>query len=445
MDLLAVVAAAVAEGKKVGAEEIEAFAVAGTTLQIEVRHGQVETLEQAQETGLGVRVLKGKRFGFAFGTDLSPQGVKETVERAVAACQLAAPDPYNLLPAPSTAHASPELCDTRLAETPVEEKIALARSMEEAAFSFDPRVKIVETATYQEELSEVALANSLGISGSYRGTVCGLYLSLAAEADGQSETGYALKYSRFLRELDPRALGEEAARRAVGLLGARGVKTAAVPVVFDPYVAADFVGLLAPALTAEAVQRGRSLFAGKLGEEVATSKVTLLDDGRLPGGIRTAPFDGEGVPTQRTVLIEKGVLKQYLYDTRTAAREGKTSTGNAVRGGFRGQPTVGPTNFYLEPGGQSPEEIIRQVPEGFYLTEVLGMHTANPISGDFSVGAVGFWIKEGELAFPVRGVTVAGNIKNLLQHIDAVGSDLRFFGGRGAPTFRVSELKVSGH
>ncbi|MGO0122133.1 TldD/PmbA family protein [Desulfothermobacter acidiphilus] len=445
MGLLEVVEAAVLEGKRAGAEEVEAFALSSTALQIEVRHGQVETLEQAEETGLGVRVLGDKRFGFSYLTGFSAEGVRKTVRRAVDACRLAASDPYNLLPAPAPPCVAPELWDETLAEIPLEEKIALARSMEEAALNFDARVKIVETATYQEERTEVALASSRGIEGSYRGTVCGLYVSLAAVAGEQSETGYALKFSRWFRQLDPQELGQEAARRAVGLLGARRVKTAVVPVVFDPYVGVDFVGLLAPALTGEAVQRGRSLFAGKLEQKVAATQVTLVDNGLLPGGIRSAPFDGEGVPTQTTVLIEDGVLRAFLYDTRTAAREGRSSTGNAVRSGFRGQPTVGSTNLYLQPGKLAPEELIRQLPEGFYLTEVMGMHTANPISGDFSVGAVGFWIKEGELAFPVRGVTVAGNVQELLQRIDGVASDLRFLGSRGAPTFRVSELSISGH
>ena len=443
-ELLAVAEAAVAQGIRQGADAVEAYVSGGHELSVEVRHGEVETLKQAEDKGIGVRLLKGRQVGFAFGTELSPKGVEEVVSRALAAAVYTGADSCQCLPLPAGAYPVMDLYDATMAVVPVEEKIMLARRMEDAAFSFDPRVKVVESSTYYEGSGEVAIVNSQGISAAYRSAVCGLYISLAAQADGQSETGYALWFGRRYQELAPEALGREAASRAVKLLGARTIETATVPVVFDPYVAADVIGLLGPALTAEAVQRGRSLFAGKVGEQVAAPDVTLIDDGIFPSGVRTAPFDAEGVPTQRTVLIQNGVLQGYLYDTYTACREGKASTGNAVRGSFKSTPTVGTTNFYLEPGTSSPEELIAGVKEGFYVFEVLGMHIANPISGDFSVGAVGVWIENGVLTRPVRGVVIAGNVKELLLGMDAVANDLRFFGGRGSPTFRVAALRVSG-
>lgn len=443
-ELLAVAEAAVTQGMQQGADGVEAYASVGRQLSVEVRHGEVETLKQAEDKGIGVRLLKGQQVGFAFGTELSRAGIKDVVRRALAAAVYTGADTHRRLPEPAETYAAMELYDQEIAAVPVEEKIALAKRMEEAALGFDSRVKVIESSTYHEGSGEVAIVNSQGISASCRSAVCGLYISLAAQQDGQSETGYALWYGRRYRELAPEDLGREAASRAVKLLGARAIGTCTVPVVFDPYVAVDIIGLLGPALTAEAVQRGRSLFAGKVGKQVAAPGVTLVDDGTYPSGVRTAPFDGEGVPTQRTVLIEDGVLKGYLYDTYTAHREGKRSTGNAVRGSFKSTPTVGTSNFYLEPGPCSPAELVGEVEQGFYVLEVLGMHTANPISGDFSVGAVGIWIEHGVLARPVRGVVIAGNIKELLTSIDAVGNDLRFFGGRGAPTFRVTGLKVSG-
>jgi PmbA protein len=427
-----------------GADAVEAYVSKGHELSVEVRHGEVETLKQAEDKGIGVRLLKGQQIGFAFGTELSKTGIEDVVRRALAAAVYTGADTHQRLPERAETYAAMELYDQEIDAVPVEEKIALAKRMEEAALGFDPRVKVIEGSTYHEGSGGVAIVNSRGISASCRSAVCGLYISLAAQEDGQSETGYALWYGRRYRELAPENLGREAASRAVKLLGARTIKTCTVPVVFDPYVAVDIIGLLGPALTAEAVQRGRSLFAGKVGEQVAAPGVTLVDDGTYPSGVRTAPFDGEGVPTQRTVLIESGVLKDYLYDTYTAHREGKKSTGNAVRSSFKSTPTVGTSNFYLEPGPYSPAELVGSVEEGFYVLEVLGMHTANPISGDFSVGAVGVWIERGVPARPVRGVVIAGNIKELLTSIDAVGNDLRFFGGRGAPTFRVTALKVSG-
>ncbi|HIE12393.1 MAG TPA: TldD/PmbA family protein [Desulfotomaculum sp.] len=427
-----------------GADAVESYVSTGSELSIEVRHREVETLKQAEERGIGIRVFRGRRVGFAFGTEISKEGINDTLSRATAAAEYAAEDEYQRLPEPRGEYPAFSLLDDAIVSTPVEEKLALALRMEEAAFGFDGRVKVIESSAYHEDVSEAAIVNSLGIAAKCRAATCGLYISLAAQADGQSETGYALRYSRRYAELDPDELGREAASRAVRLLGARKAKTRSVPVVFDPYVAVDIIGLLAPALTAEAVQRGRSLFAGKAGQEVASSGVTLVDDGTYPGGVRTVPFDGEGVPTQRTVLIKDGVLQGYLHNTYTGAKEGRLSTGNAIRASFKSIPGVGPTNFYLEPGGVSPGELIKGVEEGLYVMEVMGMHTANPISGDFSVGASGVWIDKGVLARPVRGVVIAGNILKLLREIDAVADDLRFFGGRGAPTFRVASLKVSG-
>lgn len=444
-ELLAVVESAVKQGMRKGAAAVEAYASTGSELSIEVRHREVETLKQAEDRGIGIRFFKGKRVGFAFGTEISDEGLNDTLNRAIAAADYTAADEYQRLPEPRGAYPAVDLFDETITAAPVEDKIALALRMEEAALDFDRRVKVIESSTYQEVAGEVAVANSLGISALYRAAVCGLYISLAAEQDGQSETGYALRYGRRYGKLDPQVLGREAAERAVRLLGARTIKTCSVPVVFDPYVAVDIIGLLAPALTAEAVQRGRSLFAGKIGEKTAGGGFTIIDDGTYTDGVRTAPFDGEGVPTQRTVLVKDGVLQGYLYNTYTAAKEGCASTGNATRASFKSTPGVGPTNFYLEPGKTSPEDLMREIDEGLYVMEVMGMHTANPISGDFSVGASGVWIEKGVPTHPVRGIVIAGNMLELLKRIDAVGNDIRFFGSRGAPTFRVETLRVSGH
>ncbi|MGB9793241.1 MAG: metallopeptidase TldD-related protein, partial [Thermacetogeniaceae bacterium] len=213
---------------------------------------------------------------------------------------------------------------------------------------------------------------------------------------------------------------------------------------FDPYVVTNFLGLIASTLLADAVQKGRSLFAGRIGQRVASEGVTIVDDGTLPGGLMSSPFDGEGVPSQKTILIANGELLGFLHNSYTGRREGVPSTGNAKRASFKSPPEVGITNFYLAPGEKNPQEIIEKTEKGFYVTEVMGMHTANPVSGDFSVGAAGIWIENGELTIPVRGMVIAGNILELLMNVDMVGSDLRFFIGTGAPTIRVAGLTVSG-
>lgn len=413
-------------------------------LSIEVRNGEVENLKIARDEGLGIRVIHGGRLGFAYTSDLSREAVRDALDAALANARAASEDPCYVLPEPAAAYPHLELDDPRLQEVTLEEKIEMARQMENSGRSFDPRVRLTEQVSYEEVRYETAIANSRGVLVSSRGAYCGGYVAFVAGEDGDQQTGFALNFKRRIAELNPAALGREAADKAVRMLGARRKPTKRLPVVLDPYVVASFLGMLASALTAEAVQKGRSLFAGKMGEKVAAEGVTVVDDGALRDGLLSAPCDGEGVPTRRTVLLDGGVLRGFLHNSYTAAKDGVSSTGNAVRGSFQSPPQLGSTNFYLAPGHCSPVQIIREMDEGFYLTEVMGMHTANPISGDFSLGAAGIWIEHGELTTPVRGMVIAGNILELLSRIDAVGSDLRFFGGKGAPTIRVSGLTVSG-
>ncbi|ACA59514.1 TldD/PmbA family protein [Candidatus Desulforudis audaxviator] len=443
-DFLATAAGAVEAALGAGADAAEAYLTSGTSIEIEVRDGRVETTKSAAEKGLGLRVFRGRRFGYAYTTDLSPGGLKEMARRAVACAALTAEDEFHRLPDPVPAYPEVDIFDPRLPEKKIDEKIELARRMEEVARAYDPRVTIVESATYQDGLVEVGIVSSANVSAYYRGSACGLYIALTAREGEDHQTGFALDFKPRFADLNPEEVGREAAQRAVRMLGARSQAGMQVPVVFDPYVMVSLLGVLAPALTAEAVQKGRSLLAGRVGEAVASEHVTIVDDGTLEGGVRSAPFDGEGVPSSRSVLIEKGLLQGYLYNTYTAAKDGVSSTGNGVRSSYKGVPEVGTTNFFLAPGEKSPEELIGEIDTGFYVGEVMGMHTANPISGDFSVGATGLWIENGRLVRPVRGLAIAGNIGELLKAVDAVGKDLRFFGGKGAPTVRISRLSVSG-
>lgn len=443
-ELLAIAAAAVEEARKRGATLAEAYAVRGQEVTAEVRHGKVETLKTARDRGLGIRVISGQRAGFAFTTDLSRTGVADAVAAALANAAQTAPDAYNALPEPDK-YPAPELLDPAIGAAAVEEKLALAQRMENAALNFDPRVKVIESSTYQDAEVEVAIVNTLGVTAAYTGAVCGLFISLAAEADGESQTGFALDYRRRYRELDPEAVGREAAERAVRMLGGKPAPSKRTTVVLDPYVAAGLLGVLAPALTGEAVQKGRSFFAGKEGRRVAAPSVTIIDDGALAGGLATAPFDGEGVPAGRTVLIEGGILRGFVHNVYTGRKGGARSTGNGIRASFKSTPEVGMTNFYLVPGKKRPADLIADVEDGFYVAEVMGLHTANPVSGDFSVGAAGLWISGGELVRPVRGVAIAGNLRDLLLHVDDLADDLRWFGSRGAPTVRVRDVVVSGH
>lgn len=428
-----------------GADMAEIYLSNNRELFIEVRDGRVETMKLAGERGMGLRVLKGNRVGFAYTSDLSGEKPDQILDQAMANATSASEDRFRALPGPAPAYPDLDLYDRKIIDTSVEDKINMARVMEDAARKRDPRVKIIEGSSYTDAETEITLINSLGVNLSYRGTYCGIYIALVAVQGEDSQTGFALKYSLEYDDLDPRITGLEAAERAVRMLGAKTVPSQTVPVVLEPYVATGFLGLLAPALTAEAVQKGRSLFAGRVGQKVASDRINIIDDGSMSRGIASAAFDGEGVPTSRTRLITGGTLEGYLHNTYTAALDGVKSTGNGVRGSFKATPEVGVTNFFIEEGTAPTAEIIGGLKKAFYVTEVLGMHTANPISGDFSLGASGLMIEDGRVAYPVRGVALAGNIIEMMKKIEGVGNDLTFFGGRGSPTLLIGEMALSGH
>jgi len=441
---LGIAESAVLKSQKLGAEMAEAYISNSKELNIDVRKGRVETMKFAEDCGLGLRVIRGARVGFSFSTDLSIEGVKETVRRALANCANAASDPHHSLPAPATAYPELDIYDPDIREAAIEAKIELARSMEQAALAYDPRVKIIESAAYQDGETLVTIVNSRGMSLTGKGGYCGVFMALAASDGNDSQNGFALDYRLKYKQLCPKDVGREAARRAVRMLGAAPAQTKKAVVVLDPYAATGFLGLVAPALTGEAVQKGRSLFAGKVGSKIISEKITIIDDGTMPYGIASAPFDGEGVATSRTVLIKNGILQGFLYNTYTASKENLQSTGNGVRSSFKGTPEVGSTNFFIEAGSTPVEQMIKDIASGIYITEMMGMHTANPISGDFSVGVAGLWIEEGQLTKPVRGMALGGNVIDLLASVEAVGNDLKFYGGKGSPTLRVAEMTISG-
>ena len=424
-------------------QEVEVYTVKQRSLRVEATDGQVETLQEANQTGVGIRVIDRGRLGLAFTTRLDRESLKDAVQLAVANAQSAAADEFNRLPDPQPAE-SMDLLDPQLAELPVDAKIDFALAVEQAARAYDPRVTKVRQASFGDGIYEVGIANSRGVDVGYQGGYCSTSLMVVAEADGQAETGWTFDFSRTFEGLDPVKVGREAAAMADEMLGAGSLATCRVPLVLAPDVAAEFLEVLGPALTAEAVQKGKSVFAGKLGQAVGSKELTLIDSGLLPQGIATAPVDDEGVPSQETTVLEQGVLKTYLYNTYSAAKDGVQSTGNGVRPSFRGALTSGNRNFYIPAGELSQQELMEQVGRGLYVTSVMGMHTANPISGEFSVGAGGLWIENGKPVRPVRGIAIAGNLIDFLKRLTAVGSDLRFYGSVGSPSLVVEGITVSG-
>lgn len=436
----------VARAKKQGATQAEAFVQVGREASCRVRDGEIEHLTQATSKGVGLRVIVKRRLGFSFTSDFEPGSLNAFVDRAVQLAEAAAPNPLNGLPTDEDLGDFPEvgpLFDPAVASLSPQWKIDAALELEKVARAYDPRVKTVESVEAGESVGEVFLANSRGVSGYSQGSSVYLYAGVVAEAAGQLQNSWWYDARRFFADLEsPEQVAKEAARRAVRMLGAKKVKSAKVPVIFDPMMAASFIGGIAGAVNGDAVFKKSSFLASKLGQTIAPPTVTIVDDGLMPKGLATSPFDGEGVPTRRSALLDKGVLKTFLYDAFTARKANTRSTGNASRG-YRSLPSIGTHNLYLEPGTRAPQALVKEVPNGFYVTTMLG-HGANLVTGEYSRGANGLWIENGELTRPVQEVTVAGNLLDMLSRIDGLGNDLTFRGSVGAPTIRFNELTVSG-
>ena len=427
-----------------GAAAAEVFFLRSVSTSVEVDKREIETLKVSEDIGAGLRVFTdGRQVGFAYSSDLGDFG--SLPERALQSAAAAAPDEHNVLPEPlNGAPISEDLAEDDLTSVPMGDKIQRALDVESAARSYDERIKRVRHAAYADSTAEVTIVNSHGIDAWYTTNLCTASILAVAEEGENAEIGFEFDFSRRFDTLDCGYVGSEAARRAVSLLGARRVASDRVPVVLDRSVSGAFVELASAAVNAENVLKGKSFFAGKLGQKVASDKVNILDDALFRHGIHRAPVDDEGTTCLTTAVIEAGVLKSYLHNAYTASRMGAENTGNAVRASFTGMPRVGGSNFYLVPGKHSLEELLGLCGRGLCVTEVIGMHTADPISGDFSVGVEGMWIEDGKRAYPVRGVTVAGNMNELLKSVLAVGDDLKFSSRYGAPSLLLSELTISG-
>jgi PmbA protein len=406
---LEALAAAIVERARPG-EDVEAFVTHEREFSVKAFNGEVESVSSAEPRGAGVRVVKSHRAGFAYTTELSEAGLDEVVERARDnSLHATADDAVGLAEAPSSKppEEALDLVDESQDRVSPEQKVEFALQLERATRGFDSRVRVVEEAVYADSDTSVALATTTGIAGSYRRTDAWCYAVAIAEADGDTEVGFEFDLGRGLAALDAGEVAARSARRALGLLGAGKLPSARMPVLLDPYTAGQFLGTLGGVLTAEAVQKGRSLFAGKLGEKVASGVVTLVDDGRVPGAPGSAPWDAEGVSTSRTEVISGGTLTSYLYDTISARREGRTSSGNAARAGFKSPPRPSPTNLALEPT-ESRDRLLAQAGRALFVHDFHGVHSGvNPISGDFSVGATGYLLEDGARSRPVKEVTIA--------------------------------------
>jgi PmbA protein len=430
-----------------GKIDAEIYLERSLTTSAGVSSGKVESLEMQEELGAGIRVFTGGRFGFAYTSDLSPEGIKSAADLARSLAAHTDADAANKLPGhnppPDPGQPSGEV---GVARVETYRKVALARAMEEAARAVDPRITKVGEARYSDVVGELAIRNTKGFacSGSYA-RIYGM-IDVVAESGKESQSGFASGFSFKFGDLDPFKIGREAAAKALAKLGGAKATSTRANVVLDPEVTASFLEPLAEALAADSVIKNKSFLAGQVGRQVASETVTLVDDGLFPGADRTFHFDGEGAATRRTLLIEKGLLKGYMHDSYTAAKMGLQTTGNGLRSGYMGPPRVAPTTLYLIPSAAGREEILSQVEEGFLISEVMGLHTIDPISGEFSLGASGHAIRGGRIAEPVSGMGLAGTVLDLLKGIAVVGADLRLAsGGTVGSSILVKNLSISGN
>jgi PmbA protein len=430
-----------------GATAAEAVAVDGSEFSTTVRLGEVETLKESGSKGIGVRVFFGQRAASTYSSDLTPEGLRALVDSALKLAKVTSEDPFAGIPAPEQQgklEGDLELYNDDVYSLSTADRIDYARRAEAAATSGDARIVNSEGGTFDAAISYKVLANSNGFVGDSRRSYCSVSAVPIAQQEGSAmQRDYWYSVAMTLKKLEsPEHVGQVAKERTLRRIGARKVKTARVPIVFENTVSRSLIGHIFEAVNGDSVYRGASYLAGKLGEKVAGENVDIMDDGTMVGGFGTSAFDSEGVASRRTVVLEKGVLKSYLLNTYTAKKLGLQTTGNASRG-LAGTPGIGPGNFFLKPGAKSLKEIIGEIKEGLFVTEFLGFGV-NLVTGDFSRGASGLWIENGELTFPVEEITVAGNLKDMFSNISEIGNDLEFRGSIACPTLRIDGMTIAG-
>ena len=427
-------------GRACGADEIEVGLGDDTEFEVDVRLGRIENLVEAGTRSMGLRVIKDGKTAFAGSSDLTPETIEGLIRNAVRRAELASPDPCAGLPdsfSPAVDPAGLDLYDPAVAVLDPAEKIRLAMETERIALS-DSRIVNSHGSSCHTHEGVSVLSNSRGFLGAYRKTFAGLNVGLqAGETDDLAEDFWFSSETHLDALAGPEEIARTAVARTIRHLKPRKIETQKAPVVFEPLMTGQILGFLFGCLTGTAVYQKSTFLGERLGDRIGREAVTVIDDGLLPRGLGSSPFDSEGVPSRRTVVIENGVLKSFLCNTYAARKIGASSTGNADGSG------VGPGNFHLRPGGDAPEEIIRSTAKGLYLVRTLGQGF-NPVTGDISLGAFGLWIENGEFAYPVSEITISGNLGDFLMNIERIGSDLIFNGSICGPTIKVSEMQIAG-
>jgi PmbA protein len=434
----------VARALKRGADQAELFFKAYRNVSAEIKDQAVESLSSSFSSGFSVRVIRNNRLGFSFSTDIGQ--AEQVITRAIEAAGSVDEDPFLAFAAPSRP-GEVRVFDAAIREVKEEDAIAMAMEIESAAYATDRRIRRVRKPAASFTVSETVIANSLGIHARYEATSCSAQATVVAESGEENQTGWDFMGSRILKDMAFAEVGRTAAKSAVGLLGSRKIQGLKTDIILDRSVANEFLGVFASSLSSDAVQKDKSLLAGRLNTAIISPVVNIVDSALLPGRLGSRPVDDEGVAAQATLLIKEGVLLSYLFTTYTAHKGGMISTGNAVRGGYASLPGVGITNLFIEPADASTavpkDRLLGAIPKGLYIVDAMGIHTVNPISGDFSIGVTGLWIENGEAAFPVKEAVISGNLLDFFKKVSAVGDDMRFYGATGSPSLIISDIDVS--
>ncbi len=426
-------------------DSYEIFLSSSQGLVVEAKDGRIDTFKVWSNSGVGLRVIRKNRMGHGFSSVLTSSALEGLVEGVIKGAEGVSEDLSLGFPSVKIQEKLPEgLFDPEVRTTPEERKIEIALQIEAHARGLDKRITRIRKAGYTEKVLTTRLVNSNGVDGVYRASFCTGSVLAVGEEDGDSQMGFEMEQSHSIKDIDPERIGTGAARRALGMLGARRISTVRCPAVLENMVVCDLLGTISRSFLGDNILKGKSMLAGKRGKRVVSSAINLWDDGLLPGGWATSVFDGEGVPRRRTPLVREGVVEGYLYDTYWGRRSGEDSTGNAIRSGYRTFPAVGISNFYIEKGEKDLEGLVEDMGKGLIITEFLGAHTINPVTGEFSLGASGYWVEGGRRVFPVRGVAVSGNLLDLFSGVESVGCDLRFVGPVGAPSLLLGSMEVSG-
>jgi PmbA protein len=428
-----------------GVATAEVFVRDAQSGSVDTKDGQIENVITRGERGLGVRVLDDQRIGFAHSSDLAPAGIEACVDQARRMATITEPDADLEIASRKLVETDLAIFHPGLERRPLAERGAVALAVERAARDADSRVTHFRKTSYSDAEVTTIIATTTGVRASYRESYCGAGTSPVATSNGERQIGFHGEGARRLEDLDPQRIGARAAQRAVEKLGARTFPTQKLPVILDPWMAMSLLGAISPLFSADNVLKGRSLFAGRIGQPVANERVTIVDDARRHGGMRSAPFDGEGIATTTRRLVDRGVLRGFLTNQKTGKKLGAASAGNARRGSYASPSRIGPSNFYVEAGADDPQKMVAGLDRALSITSLLNLHTIDPISGEFSLGATGTYLEKGAAQHPVQGITIAGNLTHLLSSVTGVGTDLTFGpSGIGSPTLVIAELSIGG-